>query len=167
MSHQSDRASRLTGHETRRTFPIMRGAHSVSWLLRALSLAAMGFFLSVGTAAAHGSHVADGAQVPAVAALNDEANLVDRSSAVTAVSPNQAHAAKTDGQPCSEDQGDGKHADILTQIRAVRAALDKVEQGVLRDHLQHCVTNAFHAGSRRDRQTKIDELMELLESRHS
>lgn len=63
--------------------------------------------------------------------------------------------------------GDRYCIDILTQIRAVRAALDKVEQGVLRDHLQHCVTNAFHAGSRRDRQTKIDELMELLESRHS
>jgi len=57
--------------------------------------------------------------------------------------------------------------DVLTQIRAVRAALDRVEQGILRDHLQHCVTNAFHAGTSRDRQTKIDELMELLESRHS
>ncbi|MDP2333234.1 MAG: metal-sensitive transcriptional regulator [Reyranella sp.] len=57
--------------------------------------------------------------------------------------------------------------DVLTQIRAVRAALVKVEQEILRDHLRHCVTNAFHAGTRRDRQTKIDELMELLESRRS
>ncbi|MBX9943766.1 MAG: metal-sensitive transcriptional regulator [Reyranella sp.] len=55
--------------------------------------------------------------------------------------------------------------DVMTQIRAVRAALNKVEQEILRDHLQHCVINAFHAGSGRDRQTKIDELMELLESR--
>lgn len=130
MSHQSDRASRLTGHETRRTFPIMRGAHPVSWLLRAVSLAAMGFFLSVGTAAAHGSHVADGAQVPAVAALNDEANLVDRSSAVTAVSPNQAHAAKTDGQPCSEDQGDGKHATGCCTM-ACHAALAALPAGLV------------------------------------
>lgn len=55
--------------------------------------------------------------------------------------------------------------DVLTQIRAVRAALDKVEQEILRDHLQHCVTDAFHAGTRQDRQSKLDELMELLESR--
>ena len=55
--------------------------------------------------------------------------------------------------------------DILTQIRAVSAALDKVEQETLGDHLQHCVAHAFHAGSSRDRQTKIDELLEVLDSR--
>ena len=55
--------------------------------------------------------------------------------------------------------------DVLTQIRAVRAALDKVEQETLSDHLQHCVAHAFHAGSEGDRQTKIDELLEVLESR--
>jgi DNA-binding FrmR family transcriptional regulator len=55
--------------------------------------------------------------------------------------------------------------DVLTQIRAVRAALDRVEQETLSDHLQHCVAHAFHAGSERDRQTKIDELLEVLDSR--
>jgi DNA-binding FrmR family transcriptional regulator len=55
--------------------------------------------------------------------------------------------------------------DVLTQIRAVRAALDKVEQETLGDHLKHCVAHAFHAGSEGDRQTKIDELLEVLESR--
>jgi DNA-binding FrmR family transcriptional regulator len=55
--------------------------------------------------------------------------------------------------------------DVLTQIRAVRAALDKVEQETLSDHLQHCVAHAFHAGSEGDRQTKIDELLEVLDSR--
>jgi DNA-binding FrmR family transcriptional regulator len=54
---------------------------------------------------------------------------------------------------------------VLTQIRAVRAALDKVEQETLSDHLQHCVAHAFHAGSDGDRQTKIDELLEVLDSR--
>lgn len=54
--------------------------------------------------------------------------------------------------------------DVLMQIRAVRAALDKVEQEVLGDHLRHCVTRAFHAGSPRDRRTKIDELLEVLDS---
>ncbi len=55
--------------------------------------------------------------------------------------------------------------DVLTQIRAVRAALDKVEQETLSDHLQHCVAHAFHAGDAKERQTKIDELLELLERR--
>jgi CsoR family transcriptional regulator, copper-sensing transcriptional repressor len=55
--------------------------------------------------------------------------------------------------------------DVLTQIRAVRAALDKVEQQTLSDHLQHCVAHAFHAGSEGDRQTKIEELLEVLDSR--
>ena len=55
--------------------------------------------------------------------------------------------------------------DVLTQIRAVRAALDKVEQDVLGNHLQHCVAHAFHAGSEGDRQAKIDELLEVLDNR--
>ncbi|MCA0303233.1 MAG: metal-sensitive transcriptional regulator [Proteobacteria bacterium] len=55
--------------------------------------------------------------------------------------------------------------DVLTQIRAVRAALDKVEQETLSDHLQHCVAHAFHAGDAKERQTKIDELLEVLERR--
>jgi DNA-binding FrmR family transcriptional regulator len=55
--------------------------------------------------------------------------------------------------------------DVLTQIRAVRAALDKVEQEILHDHLQHCVAHAFHGGSARERQTKIAELMEVLDKR--
>ena len=55
--------------------------------------------------------------------------------------------------------------DVLTQIRAVRAALDKVEQEVLHDHLRHCVAHAFHAGNARERQTKIDELLEVLDKR--
>ncbi len=55
--------------------------------------------------------------------------------------------------------------DVVTQIRAVRAALDKVEQETLSDHLQHCVAHAFHAGTEGDRQTKIDELLEVLDNR--
>jgi CsoR family transcriptional regulator, copper-sensing transcriptional repressor len=55
--------------------------------------------------------------------------------------------------------------DVLTQIRAVRAALDKVEQATLGNHLEHCVAHAFHAGSEKDRQIKIDEILELLDSR--
>ena len=55
--------------------------------------------------------------------------------------------------------------DVINQVRAVRAALDKVEQGILHDHLQHCVADAFHGGSERERQIKIDELIEVLDRR--
>ncbi|HYD08364.1 MAG TPA: metal-sensitive transcriptional regulator [Reyranella sp.] len=54
--------------------------------------------------------------------------------------------------------------DVLVQLRAAQAALRKVEQEVLNDHLRHCVTHAFTAGSTRDRQDKIDELIEVLGS---
>ena len=33
--------------------------------------------------------------------------------------------------------------DVLTQIDAVRAALHKVEEQILRDHVSHCVAGAF------------------------
>ena len=55
--------------------------------------------------------------------------------------------------------------DVITQVRAVRAALDKVEQEILHDHLRHCVAHAFHGGNERERQTKIEELMEVLDQR--
>lgn len=61
---------------------------------------------------------------------------------------------------------DGRYCiEVLNQIRAVRAALDKVEQETLGDHLRHCVAHAFHAGSEKERHVKIDELLELLDNR--
>jgi CsoR family transcriptional regulator, copper-sensing transcriptional repressor len=45
--------------------------------------------------------------------------------------------------------------DVLTQISAVQAALDKVALGLLDDHARHCVMGA--EGS--DRAAKTDELM--------
>ncbi len=45
--------------------------------------------------------------------------------------------------------------DVLTQISAVQAALDKVALGLLDDHAQHCVMGAGEA----DRGEKTEELM--------
>ena len=36
--------------------------------------------------------------------------------------------------------------DILTQISALKSALDGVAMGLLEDHLQHCVVDAARAG---------------------
>lgn len=52
--------------------------------------------------------------------------------------------------------------DLLTQIAAVRAALHKVEEEVLRDHLSHCVADAFASGDATDQRHKVDELVQTL-----
>jgi DNA-binding FrmR family transcriptional regulator len=53
--------------------------------------------------------------------------------------------------------------DVLTQIRAVRAALAKVETEMLRDHLGHCIESAIVAGDQDEQRRKAGELIELLE----
>jgi DNA-binding FrmR family transcriptional regulator len=45
--------------------------------------------------------------------------------------------------------------DVLTQISAIQAALDKVALGLLDDHARHCVMNAGDD----ERADKTDELM--------
>lgn len=54
-------------------------------------------------------------------------------------------------------------ADILTQIRAVQGALRRVEQAVLKGHIDHCVAGAVESGNARERQAKLDELYEILD----
>ena len=46
--------------------------------------------------------------------------------------------------------------DVLTQISAAQAALDKVALGLLDDHAHHCVVGADTAA---DRDAKTDEMM--------
>jgi len=53
-------------------------------------------------------------------------------------------------------------ADILTQLRAVQAALRRVEQEVLQTHIAHCVTGAAESGNHRERDAKLGELFEIL-----
>ena len=52
--------------------------------------------------------------------------------------------------------------DIVTQIGAVRAALRKVEEEVLRDHVAHCVEHAIASGDKTDQRQKIAELMAVI-----
>jgi DNA-binding FrmR family transcriptional regulator len=49
--------------------------------------------------------------------------------------------------------------DILTQIAAVRAALHKVEAEVLRNHVAHCVADAFTQGDAAAQRQKVEELV--------
>jgi CsoR family transcriptional regulator, copper-sensing transcriptional repressor len=52
--------------------------------------------------------------------------------------------------------------DIITQIAAVRAALGRVEQEVLRDHIGHCVKEAMQSDDLRKQDRTIDELIDVL-----
>ena len=52
--------------------------------------------------------------------------------------------------------------DIVTQISAVRAALRRVEEEVLKDHVAHCVEHAIASGDKADQRRKIAELMEVI-----
>jgi CsoR family transcriptional regulator, copper-sensing transcriptional repressor len=52
--------------------------------------------------------------------------------------------------------------DIVTQISAVRAALRRVEEEVLRDHVAHCVEHAITSGNKTDQREKIAELMAVI-----
>lgn len=52
--------------------------------------------------------------------------------------------------------------DIVTQISAVQAALRRVEEDILRDHISHCVAHAMASGDQTEQAQKIDELMDVL-----
>ena len=51
--------------------------------------------------------------------------------------------------------------DILNQMQAVKAALRKVEEQVLKDHAAHCVKHAIESGGAADQERKFAELVEL------
>lgn len=52
--------------------------------------------------------------------------------------------------------------DVITQISAVRAALARVEEEVLRDHVAHCVEHAISSGNAGEQRRKVAELMDVL-----
>jgi DNA-binding FrmR family transcriptional regulator len=52
--------------------------------------------------------------------------------------------------------------DIVTQIGAVRAALRRAEEEILRDHVAHCVAHAISSGDKTDQRRKVAELMDVM-----
>ena len=52
--------------------------------------------------------------------------------------------------------------DIVTQIAAVRAALRRVQEEILRDHVGHCVEHAIASGNKTEQRRKIEELMAVI-----
>lgn len=52
--------------------------------------------------------------------------------------------------------------DILVQLRAARAALRRVEEQILREHVESCVRAAVRGGSRSEADEKVTELLDVL-----
>jgi CsoR family transcriptional regulator, copper-sensing transcriptional repressor len=52
--------------------------------------------------------------------------------------------------------------DIVTQIAAVRAALRRAEEEILRDHVAHCVEHAIKSGDKSNQRRKVAELMDVM-----
>jgi DNA-binding FrmR family transcriptional regulator len=52
--------------------------------------------------------------------------------------------------------------DVLTQLRAARAALNRVETIMLKEHLNHCIESAIVSGDAGQQRKKASELIELL-----
>jgi DNA-binding FrmR family transcriptional regulator len=51
--------------------------------------------------------------------------------------------------------------DILLQLTAVEGAVEQVQRLLLGRHIESCVADAIRSGSTRDRQRKVDELLEV------
>ena len=55
--------------------------------------------------------------------------------------------------------------DVLTQVKAVQAALRKVEGELLLDHADHCLAAAIASDDQAEREQKVAELVTLLMKR--
>ena len=52
--------------------------------------------------------------------------------------------------------------DVMTQISAIQAALKRVADEALKDHVAHCVEHAIASGDTASQRQKIAELMDVL-----
>lgn len=59
-------------------------------------------------------------------------------------------------------EGDRYCIDIITQLAAVRGALQRVEEDILREHVARCVEHAIASGDGDEQRQKVTELIDLL-----
>jgi DNA-binding FrmR family transcriptional regulator len=52
--------------------------------------------------------------------------------------------------------------DVLQQLQAVKSALARVEDAVLKDHAATCVESAIASGNEREQRQKFGELVDLI-----
>ncbi len=52
--------------------------------------------------------------------------------------------------------------DILTQLTSIRGAIAKVEENIFHKHLEGCVCPAMESTSEKEKQEKIQEVLDLV-----
>ncbi|TAK11536.1 MAG: metal-sensitive transcriptional regulator [Anaerolineae bacterium] len=62
---------------------------------------------------------------------------------------------------------DGEYCiDVIRQIQAVQAALNKVNQMVLDDHMHHCVITAVQGDDASERERVLAEITDVFQTAH-
>ena len=52
--------------------------------------------------------------------------------------------------------------DILQQTQALRSAISRIEDAILKDHAATCVEDAIRSGDQREQRKKFGELVDLM-----
>ena len=60
-------------------------------------------------------------------------------------------------------EADAYCIDVIRQIQAIQAALNKVSTQILEDHLRSCVTTAIHSADEKERERLLLEIAEVFE----
>jgi CsoR family transcriptional regulator, copper-sensing transcriptional repressor len=105
---------------------------------------------------------------PAALAFNTPRGYIDRmakNSKTTSKTSTLSRLNRIEGQVrglAGMVEDDRYCIDIVTQIGAVRAALRRVEEEILRGHVAHCVAHAIASGDKADQRRKVAELMDVM-----
>lgn len=59
--------------------------------------------------------------------------------------------------------GDAYCIDVIKQVQAVQAALNKVNDLILENHLNTCVIEAVRGDNKKERERVLDEIVEVFE----
>ncbi len=52
--------------------------------------------------------------------------------------------------------------DIITQLQSISSAIARVQERILKRHIETCVAEAIRSGREEDKQEKIEELIDIL-----
>ena len=52
--------------------------------------------------------------------------------------------------------------DVLQLLNSIQGAIEKVEDNILRRHLEGCVSHAVRSGSEKEREEKFSEILDLI-----
>ena len=112
------------------------------------------------------AHASSSSACGAGAGVEERAGRGGRAAGVdrTIKDANLKHLRRIEGQVrgiAAMVESDRYCADIITQIAAVRESLHSVARNLMRNHLEHCASEAM-SGKGAARQEMVDEILELV-----